>query len=160
MPGEASTQTRWTEAEKLKVMFSIIDNATKIEWASVYVPEGRTIKAVKCMIDTERKRSKDAANSGEGAGSNANANANGDEDAEKPKRKRATPHKNKTDDGEASGEPSSPAPKKRRTPKKTTKSEAAVKKEDEDDDVVAKTEPVEEGTSMLTNAGTDDGDLA
>jgi hypothetical protein len=36
-------------------MLSIIDQ-TKIEWDRVYIPDGRSIKAVKCMLDAAKRQ--------------------------------------------------------------------------------------------------------
>ena len=40
---------------KLQVYLSIIYSIPKIDWGKVYIPEGRSLKAVKCMLDGSRK---------------------------------------------------------------------------------------------------------
>ncbi|MCJ1380922.1 hypothetical protein MMC17_004031 [Xylographa soralifera] len=53
---KVSSMTKWSDAEKLKVMFSIIDNSGPTKWTEVYIPPGRSVKAVKCMLDITRKQ--------------------------------------------------------------------------------------------------------
>ncbi|MCJ1432318.1 hypothetical protein MMC27_001674 [Xylographa pallens] len=53
---KVSSMTKWSDAEKLKVLFSIIDHSGPTKWAEVYIPPGRSVKAVKCMLDITRKQ--------------------------------------------------------------------------------------------------------
>ncbi|MCJ1244883.1 hypothetical protein MMC30_002084 [Trapelia coarctata] len=56
MPRERiSNSEKWTDTEKLQVLLSIIDSGTKIDWDKVYIPEGRTRKAVMCMLDVSKR---------------------------------------------------------------------------------------------------------
>ena len=52
-----SRATKWTDAEKSGVFFSIIDQlGGKIDWNRITPPMGRSIKAMQCMLDTEKKK--------------------------------------------------------------------------------------------------------
>ncbi|MCJ1388875.1 hypothetical protein MMC18_001726 [Xylographa bjoerkii] len=53
---KVSSMSKWSDAEKLKVLFSIIDNSGPTKWSEVYIPPGRSVKAVKCMLDITRKQ--------------------------------------------------------------------------------------------------------
>jgi hypothetical protein len=45
-----------TSLEKLRVLFSIIKQVGTIDWKSIDLPEGRSLKAVRHMLDAMRKR--------------------------------------------------------------------------------------------------------
>ncbi|MCJ1287923.1 hypothetical protein MMC26_007275 [Xylographa opegraphella] len=53
---KVSSMTKWTDFEKLQVLFSIIDHSGPTKWTEVYIPPGRSVKAVKCMLDVTRKQ--------------------------------------------------------------------------------------------------------
>ncbi|MCJ1398234.1 hypothetical protein MMC11_001431 [Xylographa trunciseda] len=53
---KVSSMSKWSDAEKLKVIFSIIDNSGPTKWSEVFIPPGRSVKAVKCMLDVTRKQ--------------------------------------------------------------------------------------------------------
>ena len=38
------------------MLFSVIESAGPINWDSIFIPEGRSLKAVKCMIDGVKKQ--------------------------------------------------------------------------------------------------------
>ncbi|GAB7360983.1 hypothetical protein MBLNU230_g0966t1 [Neophaeotheca triangularis] len=46
----------WTDAEKLGVLFQLVTNAGPGIWKDFVVPEGRTLGAVKVMLDREKKK--------------------------------------------------------------------------------------------------------
>ncbi|KJX99066.1 hypothetical protein TI39_contig375g00008 [Zymoseptoria brevis] len=52
--------TGWTEAEKLGILFQVIEKAGPIPWAELTLPEGRTQKACQVMVDKEKKKVRDA----------------------------------------------------------------------------------------------------
>lgn len=59
---------------KLKVLFSIIDSG-KIDWDKIYIPEGRSKKAVKCMLDISRQSVRNPKTGGNNGGDTANKTA-------------------------------------------------------------------------------------
>ncbi|SMY25758.1 unnamed protein product [Zymoseptoria tritici ST99CH_1A5] len=52
--------TGWTEAEKLGILFQVIEKAGAIPWSELTLPEGRTQKACQVMVDKEKKKVRDA----------------------------------------------------------------------------------------------------
>lgn len=59
---------------KLKVFHSIIDTC-KIDWDKTYIPEGRSKKAVKCMLDISRQSVRNPKTGGNNGGDTANKSA-------------------------------------------------------------------------------------
>ncbi|KAI6878134.1 hypothetical protein KC360_g8777 [Hortaea werneckii] len=50
----------WTDAEKLSILFQIIEKAGGIPWDVLQLPEGRNKKSVQNMIDKEKAKIKKA----------------------------------------------------------------------------------------------------
>lgn len=126
MPREnASKAAKWTESEKARVFFNIIEAAGSINWSVVQIPEGRTLKAVRCMIDTEKKKIK-ASTAEDGSGNKA----------------AATTPDSATTPGDDAGNaavgtpavPATPTKRKRATKPKAKKSEAYVQESVEDEE--------------------------
>ena len=122
-----SSASRWTEADKLKTFFDIIEAAGPIEWSKVPIPEGRTQKAVRSMLDGERTKMRKALEASGATTNGATENGDGSAPAAAPKRKRAPAKKKAANDengteagtGEADGDDQPAAPKRKRAaPKK------------------------------------------
>ncbi|KAK3672235.1 hypothetical protein LTR78_007988 [Recurvomyces mirabilis] len=99
--------TPWTEAEKLGLLFQIIEKAGTIPWSELTLPEGRTQKACSVMVDKEKQKVKKA----------RLAKENGEEpeaDATPKPKKRAGGKKDAEGDEEEDGSPK----KKVKTPRK------------------------------------------
>ena len=167
-----SNSSRWTDAEKLQVFFSIIDATQTIEWKSVKVPEGRTPKAVRHMLDQERKKMAKEAEGGAENGNSANKDGAGSPD--KPKKKRASPKKKAPageEDGADGAAEASPTTTKRKrappkkkakagegerddgdvagaSPKKRVRAKKVKDEPKEDDNVVPKVEPADDNDAV------------
>ncbi|KAL9120781.1 MAG: hypothetical protein Q9187_002666 [Circinaria calcarea] len=106
-----SVASKWTDQEK--VLFSVIESGGPINWDNVFIPEGRTLKAVKCMIDVAKKQAVNGPSStGEGA-------------SQKVKPEKVKPEKVKA-------APKSPT-KRRRSVKKNVDKSGVLVEDDEDD---------------------------
>ena len=125
-----SKASKWTDAEKLGILFQIIDKS-KIDWSTIAVPEGRTIKAVQCMIDVERKKSHNA--SGDGSAPATPSKGSG------PKTPRTAPRK-RTKKAQSDGFINDEEEMVPRTPSKKRKVEAQ-NSDGDDEDVKVKAEP-------------------
>ena len=143
-----SSASRWSETDKLKTFFDIIEASGPTDWNKVPVPEGRTLKAIKSMVDNERARLRkaleangSATENGEGATAaapkrkrapakkkegneeNGTAETNGDGQPAATKRKRAPPKKkeqgnDENGEGADGGEDKPAVPKRKRAPPK------------------------------------------
>ncbi|KAK0283592.1 hypothetical protein LTR35_006051 [Friedmanniomyces endolithicus] len=56
MPTGQGNRTPWSDAEKLSVLFQIIEKAGTIPWDNIKLPADRTLLAAKKMINNEREK--------------------------------------------------------------------------------------------------------
>ena len=97
-----ASKTRWSDVDKMKVLFGMVEAAGTIDWTKVPVPEGRTVEATKAMILYEKKKwARDNGTASTDKKDNGTPVEGGE--AEKPARKRGPTRKKKAEDG-ASGE--------------------------------------------------------
>ncbi|RMZ10119.1 hypothetical protein D0860_03921 [Hortaea werneckii] len=116
----------WTDAEKLSILFQIIEKAGGIPWDSIQLPEGRNRKSVQNMIDKEKAKIKKAREAG--------GNGESTETAPKAKGKRGAA--TDADDGEQTA-------KKKAKPAKKGGKKATKDRKEESDKEMFKTEPTE-----------------
>ncbi|KAI7155437.1 hypothetical protein KC349_g6979 [Hortaea werneckii] len=120
----------WTDAEKLSILFQIIEKAGGIPWDSIQLPEGRNRKSVQNMIDKEKAKIKKAREAG--------GNGESTEAAPKAKGKRGATADDNDDEQNAK--------KKAKPAKKGGKKATRAPKEESDDaadEEMFKTEPTE-----------------
>ncbi|KAI7208140.1 hypothetical protein KC333_g9241 [Hortaea werneckii] len=116
----------WTDAEKLSILFQIIEKAGGIPWDSIQLPEGRNRKSVQNMIDKERAKIKKAREAG--------GNGESTETAPKAKGKRSATTDDNDDEQKA---------KKKAKPAKKGGKKATQTREEGSDEEMFKTEPTE-----------------
>ncbi|KAI6892293.1 hypothetical protein KC318_g11960 [Hortaea werneckii] len=114
----------WTDAEKLSILFQIIEKAGGIPWDSIQLPEGRNRKSVQNMIDKEKAKIKKAREAG----------GNGESTETAPKAKRGAAIDDNDDEQKA---------KKKAKPAKKGGKKATQAREEGSDEKMFKTEPTE-----------------
>ncbi|TKA73988.1 hypothetical protein B0A55_05580 [Friedmanniomyces simplex] len=109
MPTGQGNKTPWSDAEKLSVLFQIIEKAGNIPWDDIKLPADRTLRAVKKKVNNEKEKVT-AMNNGEEAvpATKKRGASSANSDDESPEKKPKTPRKNakkgKTAEGAASTE--------------------------------------------------------
>lgn len=117
------------------MLFSVIESAGPIDWENIFIPEGRSLKAVKCMIDGVKKQAVNGA----------------------PTIKEAAPRKVKPP-------PKSPSKRKRPVKKDQDKSGILVADDEEDVPLIKKhkSDDEDEGEALefikMENGHVDDGE--
>ncbi|KAK3066547.1 hypothetical protein LTR53_017057 [Teratosphaeriaceae sp. CCFEE 6253] len=107
MPTGMGNRNPWSEEEKLYVMCQIIEKAGAVPWDDIKLPEDRTLKAARTMINNEKEKALKLKGDGSAAApasaaSKKRSAANKD-DSEKPEKKAKAPRKMKIKAGESDG---------------------------------------------------------
>ncbi|KAK3706164.1 hypothetical protein LTR37_012865 [Vermiconidia calcicola] len=127
-------KANWTDAEKIGLLYQIIEKSGAIPWDQLKLPEGRTKKACMVMVDKEKQKVKKALEAEAGERGGDGETEGGDdgevEKAAEPKTKR------KATSEAAPKKPEAPRKKKAKAEEECEKpadEEAPVKGEEDDE---------------------------
>ncbi|KAM3414402.1 hypothetical protein BST61_g11040 [Cercospora zeina] len=143
----AGNAKAWTDAQKLSLLFGIISSyGEKINWSSVKLPEGRSLKACQVWLDKQRAELKKLQGADENKDGGEDKEGGENDKAEIPAKTPAKNSKKRTAkaavEDEENGDEATPKPKKQRASKKKTPAKVAAAA-DNDEEVVNETPAAE-----------------